>query len=205
VPHITSLAIWGIPAPAVLNAPFTLKVGVHCSARCRLAGQLVEVRDAHGGTVGRGRLCDAPLPDTETLYWADVKLQAPTVEGVSSWSVVFAASGMAAPHEHALASFTLRTAGPPEHRVAVSVFVRGAATPVEGVEVQLGPYRATTEVNGAANLHVPKGTYELSTRKYGYAIEPLTVAVDCDLTVRLESVVVPPKNASDPYPEGWWG
>lgn len=203
--HTTSLAIWGIPGLVVINQQFTVRIGAHCSERCQLAGQLVEVRDPEGRTAARGRLSDTPLPDTETLYWTEIGLRAPLMEGVSSWSAVFAASPMEAPHEGAVAGFTLRTAAPPDHRVAVAVVIERTETPVEDVEVQLGPYRATTDANGLANLDVPKGTYELSTRKHGYAIEPRTVEVDGDRCVRLESVVVPPKNASDPYPEGWWG
>src|SRR5438093_2536058 len=38
VPHASSMAVWDVPSPILVGHPFTVKVGVNCSARCNLAG-----------------------------------------------------------------------------------------------------------------------------------------------------------------------
>ena len=90
-PHPTSLAVWAVPSPVVVNSRFTVTVGVKCAAGCPLAGQRVAVRDEAGAGVGEGRLGETPAPGTRALYAAEVTLHAPAGEGVHSWSAAFAA------------------------------------------------------------------------------------------------------------------
>src|SRR5512134_1698403 len=63
-PHATSMAVWDVPSPVVMNRSFKVKVGVKCSSACSLAGQLIEVRDDGGTQVGEGRLGETPWPGT---------------------------------------------------------------------------------------------------------------------------------------------
>jgi hypothetical protein len=44
-PHTSSLAMWDVPSPVVLDSRFTVKVGLKCSASCPLAGATIEIHD----------------------------------------------------------------------------------------------------------------------------------------------------------------
>ena len=37
-PHTTSMAVWDVPSPVVMNRSFKVKVGVKCSATCQPGG-----------------------------------------------------------------------------------------------------------------------------------------------------------------------
>ena len=52
-PHPTSIAVWGVPSPVVVDGRFAVQVGVKCAAGCALAGQPVVVRDEAGADIGR--------------------------------------------------------------------------------------------------------------------------------------------------------
>ena len=54
-PHTTSMAVWDVPSPVVMNRSFKVKVGVKCSSACSLAGHLIEVCDDGGTQVWRGQ------------------------------------------------------------------------------------------------------------------------------------------------------
>ena len=80
--HPTSIAVWNVPAPVVVNRPFTVSVGVKCSVGCQLTGQLIGVRDAAGIEIGEGRLGETPSRGTSALYETVVNLVAPSEQGV---------------------------------------------------------------------------------------------------------------------------
>ena len=88
-PHPTSIAVWGVPSPVVVNRPFAATVGVKCSAGCPLVGRRIVVRDEAGADVGHGRVGETPEPGTSALYAMQVTLQAPAREGVHSWTAAF--------------------------------------------------------------------------------------------------------------------
>ena len=192
-PHPTSLAVWGVPSPVVVNRPFTVTVGVTCAAACELAGQRVVVHDETGADVGEGRLGETPAPGTRALYAAEVTLAAPAREGVHSWSATFAARAesaepsaeAAAPHSDARATFGFRAAGPPEHRVTVTVRDRDTGAPLRDAEVRVGAYQASTDETGRASVEVSGGRYDLYTRKAGYAAHTGSVTVERDVTLEV--------------------
>ena len=124
-PHPTSIAVWEVPSPVVVNSSFKVRVGVKCSVACQLTGQLIVVRDEAAIKVGEGRLGDTPWPGTSALYGAEVNLAAPAGEGMYSWFVTAAGAESEMPHGDASATFSFRTARPPEHRVTVTVIERG--------------------------------------------------------------------------------
>lgn len=114
--HPTSLAVWALPSPAVVNRRFTVTVGVKCAAACPLAGQRIVVRDETGAEVGEGTLGESPAPGTRALYAAEVTLTAPPREGVHSWSVAFepaAESGETAPASGSPAPTSLEPSAAP--------------------------------------------------------------------------------------------
>jgi hypothetical protein len=187
----------GHPVAEIMNRSFTVKVGVKCSAACRLAGQLITVCDGAGMPMGESRLGDTPWPGTSGLYVADVELAAPATDGTAFWSARFAASEPGLPHDEASAAFSFRIARPPEHRVTVRVAAQGTKSPLEDVEVRLGVYRASTDAQGQASLELPGGVYTIEAWKAGYEMRTRTLKVGKDLTIRVEAVVVPPKDSDD--------
>src|SRR5438128_5829232 len=46
--HDTSLAVWGVPSPIVIDHPFRIQVGATCSAGCDLKGREIEICDETG-------------------------------------------------------------------------------------------------------------------------------------------------------------
>lgn len=205
-PHPTSLAVWGVPSPVVVNRHFRVTVGVKCADACPLAGQRVVVHDETGAEVGNGRLGESPAPGTHALYAAEVTLTAPAREGVHSWTAAFApesrpgtpaesgahASAYSGPpaaaesaHAVSQATFGFRAAAPPEHRVCVTVRDRDTGAPLQGVEVCVGAYRASTGESGRASVEVPGGRYDLYTRKAGYAAHTGSATVDRDVTLEV--------------------
>src|SRR2546428_3388081 len=48
IAHDTSLAVWGVPSPIVMNHPFRIHVGATCSAGCDLRGKEIEICDETG-------------------------------------------------------------------------------------------------------------------------------------------------------------
>jgi hypothetical protein len=196
-PHATSLAVWGVPSPVVMNRPFTVKVGVKCSAACQLTGRLARVCDEAGTRLGEGRLGDTPWPGTSALYVAEVQLVAPATEGIHVWSATFAGIESELAHEEASSTFSILSASTPEHRVTVKVTDKETDTSLENVSVRLGAYRASTDRLGLASLDLPKGVYELDAWKVGYEIVPRTVDVETDLIIHVEASAAPEMNPDD--------
>ena len=197
-PHETSVAVWDLSTPVVIGEWFTARIGIKCSAECRLTGQLVEVRDEAGTKVGEGSLGDAPWPGTRALYWAEVRLKAPPKEGSFTWSV----GGPSAPelessHREASAVVRFSTVGPPEHTVTVQVVRDDTKDPIDKVAVRLGIYRASTDERGLARFELPSGEFDLIARKPGFETDPETVEVMGDLEVRIEARYVPQTNPDD--------
>lgn len=183
VPHATSVAVWGVPVPTVVDRPFTVKVGLQCCVGCHLAGQRFTVRDTAAGTVSTGTLCADPWPGTSALYWADVEFSAPATEGVYFRSVACDLVGCDLPHQTATVTFSFRAAGRPEHTVVVRVVDANTHAPIDEAEVRLGVYLASTDARGTAQVQVPTGVYELTIRKDGYTADPVTVTVGEDIAV----------------------
>jgi hypothetical protein len=192
-PHTTSMAVWDVPSPVVMNSSFIVKVGVKCSAMCQLTGHLIEARDEAGMKIGDGTLGETPWPGTSSLYWAAVQLAAPATEGVPSWIVRFAPAALVLPHEETAATFSFQTAKPPENRVTIKIIAKETGVPVEDVAVRLGVYEVVTDECGVATVDVPKGTYGLTIRKDGCKAHPVTVEVSEDVTVQIEALTAPTK------------
>jgi len=200
-PHRTSVAVWGAPTPVAVHSTFTVKVGVSCSAGCRLAGQVVRVNDEAGSCVAEGRLGEAPWPRTRGLYVAELSLPATATERVLYWTGSFSGDALTPPHESASSLFSFRTVEPPEHAVVVEVKERDAGAPLGGVGVFMGIHHATTDARGRAVLRLPKGTYTLVVRRRGCERPSLSVRVDRERTFAIQMGLVP---EADPDEEEIW-
>ncbi len=201
IPHTTSAAVWEVPSPVVMSSPFSVRVGVKCSASCDLSGQSVRVRDEDGVEVGEGILEETPWQGTEALYSVEVPLEAPEGQSSWSWSVQFTSAATGLPHAESSANFTFRTANPPDHSVAVKVIQEDTNDPLEGAHVRLGLYRGRTDERGLASLAVPKGEYDLDAWKTGYETVLQTVEVTDDVTFEIQARPVP---EIDPDEEQTW-
>ena len=200
-PHETSVAVWGLPTPVVIGERFSAKIGIRCSAECRLTGKLFEVRNEAGTRVGEGSLGAEPWPGTQALYWAEVLLDAPPSEGSFTWSAGLVAADLGSSHRKASAVVSFCTVGPPEHTVAVEVVRDDTGDPIDKVEVRMGIYRASTDERGIARFELPSGKFDLIAWKSGFAADPATVKVIGDLEVRIEARYVP---ETDPDDERIW-
>jgi hypothetical protein len=198
IPHRTSLAVWNLSSPQVMNSPSRMKVGVKCSAGCRLAGQEIEIHNAAGAEVARAKLGTTSWPATQALYWAEVYLLAPDVEGIHSWAARFKATELALPHLDACSEFRLVAVKPAEHNVTVQVIAEGTEAAVPDVAVRAGPYRTSTDLIGVARLAVPGGRYDLGAWKEGYEGLRRRLEIAGDVTVRLALTA-----AIEPEEEYW--
>ena len=194
-PHTTSMAIWDLPVPIILNTPFTLTVGVKCSSGCALAGKTVQIRNQEGAEAGSGMLGEPPWPGTSSLYWFEAELRAPDAEGDYRWKVEFPDPDLGVPHEGAAGSFAFGTVRPPEHVAMVEVIDKATRMPVPNAEVTLhsggAPFRNSTDGTGAARFSVPKGRYDVYVWAAGYEDFETAVAVEGDATIRAEQTPLP--------------
>ena len=193
------MTVWDVPSPIVLKSKFKLKVGVRCSAKCKLTDSKVEIYDQESSKVATETLGNVPWPETAGLYWAEVGLEAPGTEGYYTWEAKLPTTDLKLPHEEASWIFGFSTARPPEHVVTVEVTDKRTKTPIKNALVGLQsygtPYRNRTDDGGLARVSVPKGDYKLSIVHGDYETFEMTVEVAGDVAIKAELVFAP----SDPY------
>jgi hypothetical protein len=197
--HDTSLAVWGVPSPIVIDHPFRIHVGATCSAGCDLKGKEIQICDETGASIARGSLGETPWNGTRALYWTEVDLIAPAKEGATSRSISFAPTELHLPHGGASARFGFETVKPPQYWVTVKVVQKDAGTPIEDAQVRLGVYFACSDQTGLARVAIPQGTYDLDVLKTGYEALSRVLDVHGDLAVEVEAAVIPPEN-----PDAYW-
>jgi hypothetical protein len=196
-PHSTSIAVWDVPSPVAVNDRFKVKVGVKCSAECNLVNEKIGIYGQKGKKVADGALGGLPWPGTSALYWVEVELEAPGVEGRYRWRARFLKPDLELPHEQATYHFGFTTASPPEHVVRVEVIDRDAKAPIRNASVLLRSllysghvYRGRTDDGGVATIGVPKGDYQLYASGEGKESARSTVNVSSDMTIKAEVFVV---------------
>jgi len=197
--HDTSLAVWGVPSPIVIDHPFRIHVGATCSAGCDLEGREIQICDETGANMARAKLGETPWDGTRALYWTEVDLFAPAREGATSRSIRFAPTELRLPHDGASARFGFETVRAPQYSVTVKVVQKDAGTPIEDAQVRLGVYFASSDQTGLAKMAIPHGTYDLDVLKTGYEALSRVLDVNGDVTVEVEVAGVPPEN-----PDAYW-
>lgn len=193
-PHVTSIAIWDVPSPIVLNNKFKFKVGVSCSLDCKLTDGKIEIYDQEGRQVATEKLGRVPWQGTNALYWTEVELESPCTEGRYTWQAKFPKPDSEPAHEAACFSFGFITARPPEHQVTVEVIDKDKNTPIENAYVLLSPYRNYSGDGGVAKIGVAKGEYELNVAKADYKPFQTIINVATDMAVKAELVYAPVKD-----------
>jgi hypothetical protein len=197
--HDTSLAVWGVPSPIVMNESFRIHVGATCTAGCTLTDEEIQIEDGTGARVARGKLGETPWEGTRALYWTEVDLEAPAEEGTISWSARFAPTELRPPHDGASARFGFETVRPAQHSITIRVLQKDGGTPVQDAQIRLGIYFGYSNPTGLATVAVPRGTYSLDVLKTGYTAPSQVVDVNRDVTVDVEVEALPPEN-----PDAYW-
>jgi hypothetical protein len=189
-PHSTSIAVWDVPSPIAFNDKFKIKVGVKCSAECNLMDKEIRIHGQRGKKVATQALGGVPWSGTSALYWAEVELEAPDVEGFYRWRVKFPRPDLELPHDEASCYFAFTTARPPEHVVTVEITGEDTKAPLKYAIVALHsgrtPWRGSADDGGVARVSVPKGEYDLYVLANAYKVFHTTAEVAGELTVKAE-------------------
>jgi hypothetical protein len=166
-PHATRIVVWDVPSAIECGAAFRFKVGVRCAEDCSAAARRVEICDAAGGSLAVAAVGDRPFPGTDALHFAELELRAPPTEGAHVWQARVAAAEAGADaddrpaHTAASAVFHVRAVPPPDCVLKVIAVDARSGIPVPGARVVVHPYHAMTNLEGVAELKVPKGAYRL--------------------------------------------
>jgi hypothetical protein len=191
-----SLAVWDVPAAIPAGETFSVKAGVKSSGGMPLGGRRVDVRGSNGTVVASALLGEAPWPDSEALYWAEIAMQAPPAPGPLALTAHFGGENIQEsthePHEPASSAFSVNVVAPAEHTLTVTVAADGA--PLADAVVRLGPYRAPTDASGTARVRLAKGRYELVVWKTGYEMTATPVAIEADASVAVATQLVREEN-----------
>jgi hypothetical protein len=189
--HAASVTVWGLPSAIAAGERFRLKVGIKCSAECKLTGRQLSIFDDAGAQVGAGSLLDDIWPGTSALYFAEVEAQAPLTTGDYKWHVKTPGSESGAPHAAGSFTFAVKVVSPPDHEVTVEAFDSEKQTPIKGAHVLLHPYRALTDERGVAKVKVAKGRYKLFISSFQYIAYQSIIDVAGDVTTRAELTLEP--------------
>ncbi len=185
-PHDARVVVWDTPAAIECGKRFAVRLGVACSAGCRTAGWVVEVRDDAGGKRAAATLGDDPWPGTDALCHAEVALVAPDVEGLHTWTAAALTDRPAAAHTGGRARIGVRVVSAPACLLTVVATDAESRNPVAGARVVAHPYRAVTDDRGVAELRVAAGEYRLFVSGKSYIPFRFDGAVKADTTIRAE-------------------
>lgn len=188
VAHKTSLLAWGAPATVPSGRDFNVTIGLKCSGGCNLAGHRVTFSDASGAAVGEFTMGADTLPGTSGLYQRSATLRAPDLPGLQSWLARIEGNTDGVPHEPASAHLSLNVVAAPEHTVEIKVTNSHTREPLRNATVLLHPFRAVTDVQGRATLHVAKSDYTLmvSAARHDAISRPITIDGDYADEIRLQ-------------------
>jgi hypothetical protein len=183
--HTASVNVWGLPSAIAAGERFGFKVGVKCSAGCRLTGRPLRVFDHEGAQVGAGNLVDDIWPGTSALYFTDVEAKAPLTVGNYKWQVETPGSDSGVPHAAGSFTFAVNVVGAPDYQVTVVAFDSETQTPIDGAHVLLHPYRTRADGAGMAKIKVARGRYKLIVSGFNTSL-PRTTSMSRGMS-RLES------------------
>lgn len=183
-PHVTSIAVWDIPSPLVVDTDFKIKIGVKCTGGCNLGGQTIEIYDHAGARVTSGILGDLPFSHSLDLYWTEVELRSPPTKGVYQWAVRLPRPDLELPHQAASLNFGFSAAEKPEHAVTITVTNQESKAPVANAHVMFRPYSGHTDDQGVVKLEAAAGEYRLHVSHCDYDSFQATVSVTGDATIQ---------------------
>ena len=176
-----------------------LEVGCACGSILRglgEAGAVVQGVEINEHMVRLGR---EKWPGTEALHWVEVALNAPTEQGVSSWTAALDTTALALPHVAYPCDFTVPVTDVPGHRITVTIVDKATGAPLDEAIVRVGAFRATTDANGCATLHVPRGVAQIVVWKAGFDVPDAEIDVQADADVRVDA-----KGVREEDPDARW-
>jgi len=194
VPHAASVNVWGLPSAIAAGERFSFKVGIKCSAGCKLADRTLYVLDHDGAQAAAASLREDVWPNTSALYFVEVEAQAPHTAGDYQWRIEAPGSDAGAPHAAGGCTVAVNVVAAPDHEVTVEAFDSDKQTPIKGAHVLLHPYRALTDERGVAKVKVAKGRYTLFVSGFNYLGHESIIEVTSDVTARAELTVEPEEN-----------
>ena len=187
VEHTVNVVAWDIPTAIVVREKFRIKVGIKCAHECDLANTDFGVYDHEGTQVAAGTFPVERWPGTTALHVAEVELEAPSAEGLYTWSVQSPSrTDGEVTHAEESVSFGVRVVANPEYLVTVETVDGIDRTPVSGARVVMHPYKAVTDERGIAEVRVAKGGYKLFVSQTNYLTLGLPVEVTQDMKARVE-------------------
>jgi hypothetical protein len=189
--HDASVSVWGLPSAIAAGECFRLKVGVKCSAECKLTGRPLSIFDHEGVEAGAGRLLDEVWPGTSALYFAEVEAIAPLATGDYTWRAEIPGCGSKPPHAAGSFTFAVKVVNAPDCDVTVAAFDGATQTPVSGASVLLHPYRRHTDEAGVAKFKVTRGRYKLYVSGFNYIPYENDIEVGGDFATRVELAAEP--------------
>jgi hypothetical protein len=189
--HAASVNVWGVPSAIPVGEAFNFKVGIKCSAGCKLAGRQVFLFDHEGAQIAEGHLREDAWPDTSALYFVELQAKAPRQTGDYHWRVETPGSEPGVPHADGSSTLAVKVVPAADHVVTVEAFDIESGAPIKGAHVLLHPYRALTDDNGVAKVNVAKGTYKLFVSGFNYIAHESVVDVAGNTAIRAELVTEP--------------
>lgn len=184
--HAASVNVWGWPSAIAAGERFKFKVGVKCSAGCKLAGRPFRICDHEGAQIGAASLTDDIWPGTSALYFAEVEAEAPPAAGDYTWRLEVPASNLNLPHAASSCVFAVKAVSAPDSEVTVEARHRETQTPIVGAQVLLHPYRAVTDERGIAKVKVRNGRYKLFVSGFRFIAYQAVIDVAGDVTAKAE-------------------
>jgi hypothetical protein len=160
-PHDIHMNAWDIPSAITAGDAFNFHVGVKSSGGSKLEGGAFTVVNEDGAIVASGKLGDAIWPGTSALHYAEVRAVAPPDIGSHQWTVEFAGSNSGIAHSPGSLRIPVRTVAAPDHEIRIEAVDRESGAPLKGINLIMGPYRATTGGDGVARMKVVADHYLL--------------------------------------------
>jgi hypothetical protein len=81
-------------------------------------------------------------------------------------------------------------------RLTITFADKETDVPIENADIRLGPFRATTDAGGRAELWIPAGQYEVNVWHRSYEAPPTTLNVNGERVLRLQGITVPEEDPS---------
>jgi len=160
--HQIQLNVWDVPDAIVVGERFKFKVSVKCSSGCPLPGHRLLVQDEAGVELAVGLMNPEVWPQTDSLYYAELEATAPNHVGAFECSLKSEEKKTASTVHGAMGyKFQMKVVAKPECEIEIKAVEYETQQPIEGASVVMHPYRAFTDSNGVARLHVVKGSYEI--------------------------------------------
>ena len=189
--HAQSVNVWGLPPAIGPRERFRFKVGIKCSAGCKLTGRPLRTFDHEGAQVGEASLTGDIWPGTGALYFSEVEAEAPLMAGDYKWQVETTGSASRVPHAAGSCTVAVKVVSPPDYEVTVEAVDSERQTSIKGAHVLLHPYRALTDEKGVAKVKVAKGRYKLFVSGFNYIAYRNIINVAGDVATRAELTMEP--------------